>query len=75
MKLMSTALLAAGLTALSACGGGAENKAANTTVEEVNVVEDNLADDNLLGTDTLGNDSGNAVDTNVAENGAGNTAG
>ena len=75
MKLMSTALLAAGLMALSACGGGSENKAANTIVEDVNVVEDNLSDENLLGTDTLGNDSGNAVDTNVAENSAGNTAG
>ena len=75
MKILSTALLAAGLMALSACGGGSENKAANTVVEDVNLVEDNLADENLLGTDTLGNEAGNAVETNVAENGAGNTAG
>jgi hypothetical protein len=75
MKKMSTALLAAGLMALSACGGGSENKAANTVVEDVNLVEDNLADENLLGTDTLGNEAGNGVETNAAENGASNSAG
>lgn len=74
MKLIKTGLAAAGLMALAACGGGSENKAANTVVEDVNVVEDNLLEDNLLGTETLGNDSGNAVETNAVDtNSAGNS--
>jgi hypothetical protein len=57
MKLVSTALLAAGLAALSACGGGEEeNSAANTASEDLyNVAPDDLGDENLLGND-LGND-------------------
>ena len=49
MKRLSMALAAAGLMALSACGGGSENKAANTSAEDVNVVEDNLLDESLAG--------------------------
>lgn len=71
MKLVPMALAAAGLMALSACGGGSENKAANTAVEDVNLVEDNLADEPLAGND-LGNEAGNAVDANAA---TGNAAG
>ncbi|HST35969.1 MAG TPA: hypothetical protein VLK25_04990 [Allosphingosinicella sp.] len=73
MKLLSMALAAASLTALSACGGGSENKAANTAAEDVNVVaEDNLLDDSLAG-NVAGNEAdANAVDANAA---AGNEAG
>ena len=71
MKLLSMALAAAGLMALSACGGGSENKAANTTVEEVNLVEDNLLEEPLDG-NVVGNEAGNEVDANAA---AGNEAG
>jgi len=51
MKILSTALLAAGLVALSACGGAAtENAAANNVSEEVyNVAPDDLGVDNGLG--------------------------
>ena len=72
MKLLSMALAAAGLMALSACGGGSENKAANTAAEDVNVVEDNLLDDSSLAGNEVGNEAGNAADANAA---AGNEAG
>jgi hypothetical protein len=71
MKLLSMALATAGLMALSACGGGSENKAANTSAEDVNVVEENLIDDSLAGNE-VGNEAGNAADANAA---AGNEAG
>lgn len=71
MKLISMALAGAGLMALSACGGGSENKAANVVVEEVNVVEDNLLDE-PLSENLAGNEAGNAAETNAA---AGNEAG
>ena len=71
MKRLSMALAAAGLMALSACGGGSENKAANTSAEDVNVVEDNLLDESLAGNE-LGNEAGNVADANAA---AGNEAG
>ena len=78
MKLVSKALLAAGLVALSACGGGAEeNVAANNTGEDLyNVAPDDLTVDNaLLGNETLGNATGlddttTTTDTNTT---AGNT--
>jgi hypothetical protein len=71
MKLVSKALLAAGLVALSACGGGEENTAANNTAGEdlYNVAPDDLTLDNGLGNDLgnvdLGNDlgAGNTTDT------------
>ncbi|MGQ0589286.1 MAG: hypothetical protein ACT4N8_07125 [Sphingosinicella sp.] len=68
MKLVSTAILAAGLVALSACGGGAEtNVAANNTSDALyNVVPEDL---NLLGNDVLLDGTGtdlNAVDANAA---------
>jgi hypothetical protein len=69
MKRMSMALAAASLMALSACGGGSENKAANTAVEDVNVVEDNLAEEPLAGNVV---EADNAADANAA---AGNEAG
>ncbi len=59
MKLVSTALLAAGLVALSACGGGAEeNIAANNATDDLyNVAPDDLTTDNLLGNEGVGNDT------------------
>ena len=79
MKLLSTALLAAGLVALSACGGEAEeNVAANTAVDDLyNVTEEPLTLDNGVGNDlgndlgnVTGNDSdvGNVTDTNTTGN-------
>ena len=69
MKTLPKALLAAGLVALSACGGGAEENTAATNAGEdlYNVAPDDLGTENLLGNDTLGNDVGldNAVDTNT----------
>jgi hypothetical protein len=71
MKLVSTALLAAGLAALSACGGGEENVAADNAAEDLyNVAPDDLGADNLLGNETLGNDS----DLDNLTNGAGDNA-
>lgn len=75
MKRISTAILAAGLVALGACGGGAEtNVAANNSSDALyNVVPEDL---NLLGNDVLLDDTGtdlNAVDANAAAtNGATN---
>ena len=71
MKLIKSGLAAAGLMALSACGGGSENKADNTVVEDVNVVEDNLLDESLAG-NVVANETGNAVEANAAGNAAGN---
>ena len=82
MKLVSKALLAAGLVALSACGGGEENVAANNTVDELyNVAPDDLGAEDLLGNETLGNDTvlDNALtndssgDNSAAGNSSGNT--
>jgi poly-gamma-glutamate capsule biosynthesis protein CapA/YwtB (metallophosphatase superfamily) len=69
MKRISTVLLAAGLAALSACGGGAEtNVAANNSSDALyNVVPEDL---NLLGNDlVLDNGLGdlNAVDANAVD--------
>ena len=74
---MSMALLAAGLAALSACGGGeAESNAANNVVVEDLNLSDDLGDPNLLGEEGLGNEADlNAVDLNAADaNAAGNAA-
>ena len=70
MKILSKALLAAGLVALSACGGGAEENTAATNVgteDLYNVAPDDLGTENVLGNETLGNDLGleNSVDTNT----------
>jgi len=72
MKFVSTVLLAAGLAALAACGGAAENTAANNVAEEIY----NVAPDDLGGENALGNDALDAVDANAsAENAAsGNVA-
>jgi hypothetical protein len=69
MKRISTVLLAAGLAALGACGGGAEtNVAANNSSDALyNVVPEDL---NLLGNDlVLDNGLGdlNAIDANAVD--------
>src|SRR6187401_1697072 len=68
MKLVSTTLLAVGLMALSACGGGgAENVAANNVVEDYNLTED-LGNESLLGNEVDANVvDANAVDANAAD--------
>lgn len=68
MKILSTALLAAGLVALSACGGG--DSAANNVVADdtLNVAPDDFGNDVLLGNETLGNDTG--LDANLATDNA-----
>ena len=72
MKLLYTALLAAGLVALSACGGGgADNAAANNVSDEVyNVAPDDLGAENTLGNEAvdLNAADANAVDANAAGN-------
>jgi ABC-type glycerol-3-phosphate transport system substrate-binding protein len=77
MKILSTALLAAGLVALSACGGGATNdSAANNVSEEVyNVAPDDLGTENGLGNESLGNEAGlenTSADNESTENSSGN---
>ena len=77
MKLISTALLAAGLASLAACGGGVANNAAtaNNNVEALPPV-DNVVDLNAPATADLnaGNAaSGNAADNAAATNSAGNS--
>ena len=71
MKKLSTALLAAGLVALSACGGGAsENVAADNAGEELyNLTEEDLATDNLSG-----NEAGNEADANASTGSSDNAA-
>jgi hypothetical protein len=76
MKIISTAFLAAGLVALSACGGGGEENSAanNISTEDYNLSADGLTSDNLLGNEGLGNDTG--LDNLTANTGdAGNTTG
>lgn len=71
MKLVCTALLAAGLVALSACGdSGEENVAADNAAEDLyNVAPDDLGDDNLLGNDSgLDNVTNGAGDNAATEN-------
>ena len=82
MKHFSKALVAAGLLALTACGGGAEeeNAAANAAGEDLyNVAAEDLTLDNGLGNDlnvSLGNEgdsanlseSANSSESNSAEN-------
>ena len=62
MKILSTALLAAGLVALGGCGGG-DSAANNVTTDTYNVAPDDLGTENLLGNETLGND---VLDANLA---------
>ena len=64
MKLGTTLFLAAGLAALSACGGGAETNTAtnNATDELYNVPADDLGSENLLGNEA---DANLAVDANL----------
>jgi hypothetical protein len=64
MKHLSTALAAAGLIALAACGGTATNNAAavsDNLGDTYNVAPDDLTADNLAG-----NETGNATDANAS---------
>ena len=74
MKLVSTAILAAGLVALSACGGGAEtNVAANNTSDALyNVAPDDLGTE--LDNELLGNEAATNVgaDNAATDNTTGN---
>lgn len=65
MKFASTLFLAAGLVALSACGGGAEtNVATNNSADELyNLTDDSLGDANLIDANAV---LGNEVDANLA---------
>jgi hypothetical protein len=81
MKLVHTALLVAGLVALSACGGSEQaNVAADNTAEDtLNVAADDLGAENLSGNELGGEATdlnavdANAVDANAAtENASGN---
>lgn len=82
MKKVTTALAAAGLLALGACGGGGSDAgAANNTVEDVNVSADGLTatdslDSNTLGSDSnaFGVDSGNLANVGDANLTAGDNA-
>jgi hypothetical protein len=79
MKLLSTALLAAGLVALGACSGGDDDAANNVSADTLNVAPDDLGTENLLVDETFGNDLGldntalNAATDNSAADG--NTVG
>ncbi len=79
MRKVSTALAAASLLALGACGGGGDTGSANGA-DETNVATDNLGavdplgtDANALGTDAnaLGGDANlaNAADANLTDTG------
>lgn len=65
MKFASTLFLAAGLVALSACGGGAEtNVAANNSSDELyNLTDEDLGSENLLDANAV---LGNELDANLA---------
>ena len=76
MKILSSALVAAGLVALAACGGGEDEAANNVGAETLNVAPDDLGNDLII--DDLGNDLGdnttlNATEDAVETNTAGNT--
>ena len=79
MRKVSTALVAAGLLSLGACGGGSEQSGSANGADEVNVASDDLTATDNLGADTLGNDANalgldagnavNAVDANLSGGG------
>ena len=79
MKLLPTALLAAGLASLAACGGSSANNAAaaNNVVEALPPVDSNVAALNSVGPADLNASnaaaSNAAASNSVATNSTGNT--
>ena len=79
MKILSISLVAAGLVALGACGGGGNDAANNVAADTYNVAPDDLGNDLGLDNDvTLGNetvvdDTANLGTGNLAGNSAANT--
>ena len=79
MKILSMAVLAAGLVALSACGGGSTDAANNVAADTYNVAPDDLGNgldlgnDVSLGNETVVDNSVNLGTENLAENAAANT--
>jgi hypothetical protein len=69
MKNVTTALAAAGLLALSACGGGSDGGAANNSVENVNVSADDLTATDTLDANALGNDANALGTSNLTDRG------
>ena len=77
MKPLSMAVLAAGLIALSACGGSEEANVAadNAADESLNALPEDLGDENLLGNEgDLNAVDVNAVDVNAADANASSNA-
>lgn len=70
MKRLSTALLGAGLMALTACGGAATNNAAAN-----NVVANDVYDVSPDEMNALGNEMGNAAGSNASANASSNASG
>ena len=69
MKILKTALVATGLVALSACGGGDDNAANNTALDDtLNVAPADFGNETLLGNETLVNDSVTDAANVAAEN-------
>ena len=69
MKILKTALVAAGLMALGACGGGDDNAANSTALDDtLNVAPADFGNETLLGNETLVNDSVTDTANVAAEN-------
>lgn len=77
MKILSTALLAAGLFSLTACGGGAANNAAsNTATNELPPVDNTLPPVDANGPAPVDTNAPAPVDANASHNAvAGNSTG
>ena len=79
MKILSMAVLAAGLVSLGACGGGNNDAANNVAADTYNVAPDDLGNgldlgnDVSLGNETVVDNSLNLGTENLAENTAANT--
>ena len=68
MKILSSALLAAGLFALSACGGGNTQAANNVAADTYNVAPDELGNEAVPGNEAVSNETTNVADNAATEN-------